>query len=684
MILGDRELRYYIEKKLIVIEPFDPQIIRENGLDLRLGDEIARLKPTSEPFDPRNPPKDLSRYYVIERGDSFVINPHEHVLLTTLEYIKLPSDLMAFVNLRSSFARLGIYAPPCVHPDTIIHTDNGLVLEASQASTVISYQPETGEPLPGAVTVKALTRNTSRQLIRVTTSLGWIDVTPNHKFMVFDPLGLDQAWVEKTAYSIELGDLIAVPGRISYSTNNSENVLEPLPETCVKPRGKLLDKILEIISERGWSRDLYEILDDDLQVTISRLLSGECAGFSTFKHLLQALGLNYSYKDLLNQLDYYDNSLKKYRPLQVLAKEINDKLSYFVGVVTGSSISRVDEKGEVKIIAEFKDQEDLLEFMNVINNIIVTPDDLDITMIESKKKIHVRLTGDTRNLLIHNFPESFLENPGKRSVPLNIQTSTTNIVGAFLKGLFDVRGVENPVGYNVEGLKLAKQLQLLLLRYGIHARLSSRSNGYVVEICTSDDIEVFMKEVLGSKTRALKASTTRAEKVKVVPLTLYAAKVLERLSIMNKSLVREISDFVKNRELPSSIIPMILEELIEYKPAGYMTAYKHILFLSNYYWDKVINKTSYEYNGYIVDWQTKTHWYLAGIYITHNTIVDAGFEGTLTIELVGGEFPVKLYRGDRFLHLVFAKLTGPVEKPYRGRYLRQRGVTIPWFTKDSL
>jgi len=114
MILGDRDLRYYIKKGLIVVDPFDESIIRENGLDLRLGGEIARMRNPGEPFDTKNPPSDYSKYYVIERGDSFIIHPHEHVLLTTLEYIKLPDDIMAFVNLRSTYARLGIYAPPTI------------------------------------------------------------------------------------------------------------------------------------------------------------------------------------------------------------------------------------------------------------------------------------------------------------------------------------------------------------------------------------------------------------------------------------------------------------------------------------------------------------------------------------------------------------------------------------------
>jgi dCTP deaminase len=59
------------------------------------------------------------------------------------------------------------------------------------------------------------------------------------------------------------------------------------------------------------------------------------------------------------------------------------------------------------------------------------------------------------------------------------------------------------------------------------------------------------------------------------------------------------------------------------------------------------------------------------------TIVNAGSEGELTIELIGGPFPVKIRRGDRIVQIVFVKLSSPTQKPYSGRYQNQRGPTIP-------
>ena len=113
LILSDFDLWAYIKGGRLIIEPFDESIVRENGLDLRIGRMVARMKKTDKPLDTRNTEK-IEEFYIIEEGEDFIIRPHEHVLLHTLEYIKLPVDLMGFVNLRSSYARVGLTIPPTI------------------------------------------------------------------------------------------------------------------------------------------------------------------------------------------------------------------------------------------------------------------------------------------------------------------------------------------------------------------------------------------------------------------------------------------------------------------------------------------------------------------------------------------------------------------------------------------
>lgn len=66
----------------------------------------------------------------------------------------------------------------------------------------------------------------------------------------------------------------------------------------------------------------------------------------------------------------------------------------------------------------------------------------------------------------------------------------------------------------------------------------------------------------------------------------------------------------------------------------------------------------------------------AGLMIPPTTI-DAGFKGNITVEVIGGQLPVKIYPGQRFLHVLFIRTSSPVYKPYQGKYQGQSGVTPP-------
>uniref|UniRef100_A0A832ASI5 dCTP deaminase n=1 Tax=Ignisphaera aggregans TaxID=334771 RepID=A0A832ASI5_9CREN len=114
MILSDFDLKNYIKSGRIAIEPFDESIVRENGLDLRIGDEVCELMEVDEVLDPYANEIDLSRFYRCWKNNTFVVKPYRRYLLTTLEYIKVPPELMAFVELRSTFARMGLSIPPTI------------------------------------------------------------------------------------------------------------------------------------------------------------------------------------------------------------------------------------------------------------------------------------------------------------------------------------------------------------------------------------------------------------------------------------------------------------------------------------------------------------------------------------------------------------------------------------------
>jgi dCTP deaminase len=113
--LSDWDIRVYLEKKLLVIDPLFDDTVRENGVDLRFGYRFCRFKGGSVVIDT----KLMNLLEVLDcvdvsRDEGFVVKPNEHVLATTLEWVELPHDLVGLVNLRSTFARAGLYIPPTV------------------------------------------------------------------------------------------------------------------------------------------------------------------------------------------------------------------------------------------------------------------------------------------------------------------------------------------------------------------------------------------------------------------------------------------------------------------------------------------------------------------------------------------------------------------------------------------
>lgn len=124
MILSDEDLRYYLEKKKLIINSIHKKTIRENGVDLIIDYTIGKEK-QSESFlstcviDSHN--KEIvdnifeKQLFIQDSFNKeqkyFILEPKTLYLLSTQEYIKLPDDLMGFCCLRSTVARYGFIAP---------------------------------------------------------------------------------------------------------------------------------------------------------------------------------------------------------------------------------------------------------------------------------------------------------------------------------------------------------------------------------------------------------------------------------------------------------------------------------------------------------------------------------------------------------------------------------------------
>lgn len=105
MILSDKTLNEMIKKQELVVEPLAPESIQPASIDCRLDSHFLVVEDRNMHMIDLNS-EVLYREY---NGDSIVIPPHSFLLATTMEYIKLPDNLTAFVEGRSSIGRIGLF-----------------------------------------------------------------------------------------------------------------------------------------------------------------------------------------------------------------------------------------------------------------------------------------------------------------------------------------------------------------------------------------------------------------------------------------------------------------------------------------------------------------------------------------------------------------------------------------------
>ena len=64
------------------------------------------------------------------------------------------------------------------------------------------------------------------------------------------------------------------------------------------------------------------------------------------------------------------------------------------------------------------------------------------------------------------------------------------------------------------------------------------------------------------------------------------------------------------------------------------------------------------------------------------TIIDAGFKGTITLEVINNApYAIKLRPKQRFAHVIFVKLQNRTGNTYSGFYKGQRGIKLPQVIK---
>ena len=135
-VLADRDIRARLESGSVVVDPYDDTDLQPSSIDLHLDRSFRVFRNNRYPFiDVRQAQPDLTEMVTAGEDEAFILHPSEFVLGQTLEWVELPSDLVARLEGKSSLGRLGLL----IH-STAGYVDPGwrgnLTLELSNASNL--------------------------------------------------------------------------------------------------------------------------------------------------------------------------------------------------------------------------------------------------------------------------------------------------------------------------------------------------------------------------------------------------------------------------------------------------------------------------------------------------------------------------------------------------------------------
>ena len=109
MILSDRTIREEIAAGRIEIDPFEDSAIQPSSVDVRVAGLFRVFHNARHPFiDVKKEMEDLTELVEVKDDEPFILHPGEFVLGSTLERVKLPEDIAARLEGKSSLGRLGL------------------------------------------------------------------------------------------------------------------------------------------------------------------------------------------------------------------------------------------------------------------------------------------------------------------------------------------------------------------------------------------------------------------------------------------------------------------------------------------------------------------------------------------------------------------------------------------------
>jgi len=108
VVLSDRTIARLLAEGRILIDPYDEALLQPSSVDVRVDRFFRVFRNNRYPYiDVKEPQEELTELVEVT-DEPFILHPGEFVLGSTLERVRLPGDLVARLEGKSSLGRLGL------------------------------------------------------------------------------------------------------------------------------------------------------------------------------------------------------------------------------------------------------------------------------------------------------------------------------------------------------------------------------------------------------------------------------------------------------------------------------------------------------------------------------------------------------------------------------------------------
>lgn len=141
-VLSDSSIRLWAAARNTgvpaLIDPYDPTAVQPASVDLRLAHDFKIMDTAKMTYiHPRIADRVRYREVHIARGEEFILHPNELILASTVETVRLPADMVARVEGKSSLGRLGL----------LIHATAGFIDPGFEGQVTLELSNVAGIPI---------------------------------------------------------------------------------------------------------------------------------------------------------------------------------------------------------------------------------------------------------------------------------------------------------------------------------------------------------------------------------------------------------------------------------------------------------------------------------------------------------------------------------------------------------